>query len=234
MSEPAKYAIWRWENLQKTYDWLVASIFLCRSSKYESHFESRISQAVAYHAGYSFQFSATIHLYSWDSWGFSCDWINQSSDTGAIKKIYHDHLVLARHSWLLANTAGSRVEGRKTRGVLEKECVHHRGRKNLQSLSSLVDLPGRVHQAINNSKQHLPQPPVAAQQIFRGPVAPIWSNHVQSLIPTHPHDSEESATMKRTGIFAYNHIWLVVLTILKNMKVNGKDYPIYIIYIYNI
>ena len=23
-------------------------------------------------------------------------------------------------------------------------------------------------------------------------------------------------------------IWLVVLTILKNMKVNGKDYPIYI------
>ena len=24
-----------------------------------------------------------------------------------------------------------------------------------------------------------------------------------------------------------NHIWLVVLTILKNMKVNGKDYPIY-------
>jgi hypothetical protein len=23
------------------------------------------------------------------------------------------------------------------------------------------------------------------------------------------------------------HIWLVVLTILKNMKVNGKDYPIY-------
>jgi hypothetical protein len=24
-----------------------------------------------------------------------------------------------------------------------------------------------------------------------------------------------------------NHIWLVVLTILKNMNVNGKDYPIY-------
>ena len=166
-----------------------------------------------------FQFSATVHLYSWDSWGFSCDWINQGSDTGAIKKIYHDHLVLARHSWLLANTAGSRVEGRKTRGVLEKECVHHRGRKNLQSLSSFVDFPGRVHQAIINSKQHLPQPPIAAaQQILGGPVAPIWPNHVQSLIPTHPHDSEESATM---------NIWLVVLTILKNMKVNGKDYPIY-------
>ena len=25
-----------------------------------------------------------------------------------------------------------------------------------------------------------------------------------------------------------NRIWLVVLTILKNMKVNGKDYPLYI------
>ena len=25
----------------------------------------------------------------------------------------------------------------------------------------------------------------------------------------------------------FNHNWLVVLTILKNMKVNGKDYPIY-------
>ena len=25
----------------------------------------------------------------------------------------------------------------------------------------------------------------------------------------------------------YIHIWLVALTILKNMKVNGKDYPIY-------
>ena len=25
-----------------------------------------------------------------------------------------------------------------------------------------------------------------------------------------------------------NFIWLVVLTILKNMKVNGKNYPIYI------
>ena len=24
-----------------------------------------------------------------------------------------------------------------------------------------------------------------------------------------------------------NYIWLVVSTILKNMKVNGKDYPIY-------
>jgi citrate synthase len=24
-----------------------------------------------------------------------------------------------------------------------------------------------------------------------------------------------------------NYIWLVVLTILKNMKVNGKEYPIY-------
>jgi hypothetical protein len=24
-----------------------------------------------------------------------------------------------------------------------------------------------------------------------------------------------------------NQCWLVVLTILKNMKVNGKDYPIY-------
>jgi len=27
--------------------------------------------------------------------------------------------------------------------------------------------------------------------------------------------------------FIYKYIWLVVLTILKNMKVNGKDYPIY-------
>ena len=25
----------------------------------------------------------------------------------------------------------------------------------------------------------------------------------------------------------YIYIWLMVLTILKNMKVNGKDYPIY-------
>ena len=25
----------------------------------------------------------------------------------------------------------------------------------------------------------------------------------------------------------YIHIWSVVLTMLKNMKVNGKDYPIY-------
>ena len=24
-----------------------------------------------------------------------------------------------------------------------------------------------------------------------------------------------------------DHYWLMVLTILKNMKVNGKDYPIY-------
>ena len=29
----------------------------------------------------------------------------------------------------------------------------------------------------------------------------------------------------------YHHIWLVVLTILKNMKVNGKNYPIYAYYI---
>ena len=27
--------------------------------------------------------------------------------------------------------------------------------------------------------------------------------------------------------YALNLYWLVVLTILKNMKVNGKDYPIY-------
>ena len=31
---------------------------------------------------------------------------------------------------------------------------------------------------------------------------------------------------KRLSGFS-NNIWLVVLTILKNMKVNGKDYPIY-------
>jgi hypothetical protein len=29
-----------------------------------------------------------------------------------------------------------------------------------------------------------------------------------------------------TSIYIYIY-WLVVLTILKNMKVNGKDYPIY-------
>jgi hypothetical protein len=28
-------------------------------------------------------------------------------------------------------------------------------------------------------------------------------------------------------IITYIYIWLVVLTIFKNMKVNGKDYPIY-------
>ena len=28
-------------------------------------------------------------------------------------------------------------------------------------------------------------------------------------------------------IYIYIYIWLVVLTILKNIKVNGKDYPIY-------
>ena len=27
--------------------------------------------------------------------------------------------------------------------------------------------------------------------------------------------------------YIYIYVWLVVLTILKNMKVNGKDYPIY-------
>jgi len=27
--------------------------------------------------------------------------------------------------------------------------------------------------------------------------------------------------------YIYIYVWLVVLTILKNMKVDGKDYPIY-------
>ena len=32
---------------------------------------------------------------------------------------------------------------------------------------------------------------------------------------------------QKTAVDALQQSWLVVLTILKNMKVNGKDYPIY-------
>ena len=47
-------------------------------------------------------------------------------------------------------------------------------------------------------------------------VPPIWGSLV-AFIHRHPK--------KKKYIFII--YWLVVLTILKNMKVNGKDYPIY-------
>jgi len=46
-------------------------------------------------------------------------------------------------------------------------------------------------------------------------VPPIWGSLVAFI---HRHK-------KKQDIFII--YWLVVLTILKNMKVNGKDYPIY-------
>ena len=46
------------------------------------------------------------------------------------------------------------------------------------------------------------------------------------------HESKKSAPTNLSLKTNINKIlsWLVVLTILKNMKVNGKDYPIYFIY----
>ena len=41
----------------------------------------------------------------------------------------------------------------------------------------------------------------------------------------HPIVGKYTSTMEHMGFIGV--IWLVVLTILKNMKVNRKDYPIY-------
>ena len=49
-------------------------------------------------------------------------------------------------------------------------------------------------------------------------VPPIWGSLVAFI---HRHQK------KNIYIYIFIIYWLVVLTILKNMKVNGKDYPIY-------